>query len=246
MEHPPEPTGHTATAGAKMMYLIRRRPAVTREALIAHWFAHHMPQVIERQLLQASAGRLAASRYIATLYDPDPTGTSPWDGVAQLWFPEALPMPRHAHGSTPTDSFQERAEPYLPWATREFVGLDGELTAEPLTLNAPYPTTRSGFHKITFLVVAREGIDYETFFRHWRNVHIDNVIETMGRTAGFRYVISQSLEPEAAPYAGMAELYFADQAGAEAFLSELPDDGINQWIERLELRTSGTEMIGIP
>ena len=44
----------------------------------------------------------------------------------------------------------------------------------------------------------------------------------------------------------MAELYFPDQAGAEAFLSELPDDGINQWIERLELRTSGTEMIGIP
>ncbi|MEM8765984.1 MAG: EthD domain-containing protein [Pseudomonadota bacterium] len=239
-------TSYTATEGAKMMYLICRRPAVSREALSMHWFAHHMPQVIERQRLQASAGRLAASRYIATLYDRDESGRSHWDGVAQLWFPEPLPIPREAHGTKPTDSFQERAEPYLPWATREFVGLDGDLAAEPLTLNAPYPTTRSGFHKITFLVVAKEDTDYVRFFSHWRDIHIDNVIETMARTEGFRYVVSQSLEPEAAPYAGMAELYFQDQAGADAFLDRLPEDGISQWIDRLEIRTSNTEMIGIP
>ena len=34
------------TPGAKMMYLIRRKPATSREELVAHWFANHMPAVI--------------------------------------------------------------------------------------------------------------------------------------------------------------------------------------------------------
>ena len=71
-----------ATAGAKMMYLIRRRQDASREELIAHWFANHMPDVVRRQQLQASAGRPAARHYIATLFDPDPTGRAIWDGVA--------------------------------------------------------------------------------------------------------------------------------------------------------------------
>ena len=40
--------------GAQMIYLIRRRSGVTREALVAHWFANHMPDVIAAQ--QAAGG----------------------------------------------------------------------------------------------------------------------------------------------------------------------------------------------
>ena len=36
------------TPGAKMMYLIKRQATTTREELIAHWFANHMPAVIAR------------------------------------------------------------------------------------------------------------------------------------------------------------------------------------------------------
>ena len=142
-----------ATSGAKMMYLIRRRAGVSREELVAHWFANHMPLVIAAQQRQASAGRLAATRYLATVFDAPADGDADpaWDGVAQPWFPEPLGKPDIPHGTSPTDSFQERAEPYLPWATREYVVLNGELPVEPLTLNAPFPTTRSGFLKITYL-----------------------------------------------------------------------------------------------
>ena len=38
------------TPGAKMQYLIRRRPEVSREDLVANWFANHMPDVISNQI----------------------------------------------------------------------------------------------------------------------------------------------------------------------------------------------------
>ena len=40
------------TDGARMVYLIKRKTETTREELIAHWFANHMPGVIA-ELLQA-------------------------------------------------------------------------------------------------------------------------------------------------------------------------------------------------
>jgi hypothetical protein len=235
-----------ATPGAKMMYLIQRREGVTREELIVHWFANHMPDVIRRQTLQASAGTLAASRYVATLFDPDDTGESPWDGVAQLWFTRPLPRPRRPIGAEPRDSFQQRAEPYMPWATREYVIMDGALPVEPLTLDPPFPCTRSGFHKLTYLLVAQADVDFDDFHAHWLDVHSANVAETMTKTGGFRYVVSLSLEPELEPYAGMAELYFPDASSRRRFQAELPDDGFGQYIARLDTLSAGTEMVGIP
>ena len=90
---PPVPTD-----GAKMMYLIKRRPGTTREALLVHWFANHMPGVIASQARAREAGHTAARRYIATLFDADRQGNHPWDGVAQLWFDQALPRPEQPHG----------------------------------------------------------------------------------------------------------------------------------------------------
>jgi hypothetical protein len=230
----------------KTMFLIRRRAGVSREELIAHWFANHMPEVIRSQQLQASAGRVAARRYIATLFDPDPSGGSAWDGVAQLWFDAPLPRPKQPFGEPPRDSFQERAEPYVPWPTEEQVIVDGQLPVEALTLNAPFPTTRSGFVKATYLIVTKRDADHDAFFRHWLDVHAPSVVTTLNQVGGFRYVISTSAEPAIDPYAGMAELYFPDTASWERFRETLPDDGMGEYIERLEVRTAGTEMIGIP
>jgi hypothetical protein len=239
-----------ATPGAKMCFLIKRRSGVSREELIAHWFANHMPAVIAGQKAQADRGKVHASRYIATLYNPNAHGADPWDGMAQLWFDRPLPMPDEPHGTVPTDSFQERAEPYVPWATRDYVILDGaeHLPVEPLTLNDPFPTTRSGFHKMTFLVKTKPGADHEALYRHWLQVHVPNVRSVMESVGGFRYVVSHSFEPTEGEFAGMAELYFHDEAGWAEFRNTIKPDGMEQWTDgpATVVLPAGTEMIGIP
>lgn len=238
------------TPGAKMMYLIRRRPEVSRDELIVHWFANHMPEVIAAQARAASRGRPRARRYLAALFQPDGQRPPPWDGVAQLWWDRPLPSPAGPFGVPPRDSFQERAEPYESWATVEYVIVDGaaHLPVSPLRFGAPFPTTRSGFHKITWLVAARPGSDHEAFFRHWLTVHADRVRRVLPECGGFRYVVSLSLEPDRAPYAGMAELYFHDAEGWLRLGERLPDDGIERWVdaERTFPCPGDTEMIGIP
>jgi len=239
----------TPTPGVKMMYLIRRRATTSREELVAHWFANHMPLVIEGQERARAAGRLHAERYIATLFDPDRDGRHPWDGVAQLWWERALPRPDEPHGTKPTDSFQEKAEPYVPWPTSEYVIVDGSehLPVRPLTLNAPFPCTRSGFCKITFLVKAKAGCNHAELFDHWLDVHVPNVCSVLEQTGGFRYVVSHSLEPDVDPYAGMAELYFPDRAGWDEYRKLVQPDGMERWVDGAATlwMSAQTEMIGI-
>ena len=239
-----------ATSGAKMLYLIKRRDETAREELVAHWFANHMPAVIQAQKDQAVRGRAFASRYIATLFDANAEGEHVWDGIAQLWWNAALPRPATPHGDPPTDTFQEKAEPYLPWATREYVVIDGSeaLDHAPLTLNAPYPMTRSGFFRITYLIAAKTDSDFDAFFRHWLDVHVPNVRNTMESVGGFRYVVSHSLEPDQEDYAGMAELYFHDAAGWDRYRAAIRPDGMEQWVdpERTVVLRAQTEMVGIP
>lgn len=236
-----------ATPGAKMMYLIKRRPTTSREELIANWFANHMPDVIVRQAEAAEQGRLAARRYIATVYDSPPAGEQVWDGIAQLWFDEALPQPKSAHGSTPRDTFQEKAEPYVPWATTEHIVMDGELPLAPNTLNDPFPCTRSGFLKISALIKTNAGVDHAEFFDHWLTTHAANVKGVMEQVGGFRYVINLSIDPEIEHYAGLAELYFANKDGLRQYGEIFVPDGMDHWVDRPNSDTmwASTEMVGI-
>ena len=88
-------------------------------------------------LVSTEQNRPHAKRYIATLFDADASGGHPWDGVAQLWWPRVLPRPDTPMGTEPTDTFQQKALPYVPWPTTEYVVMDGgeRLAVEPLTLN---------------------------------------------------------------------------------------------------------------
>ena len=60
-----------------MQYLIKRKPDTSREELVAHWFANHMPIVIDAMAAQKAAGQVHAKRYIATLFDADRDGLHP-------------------------------------------------------------------------------------------------------------------------------------------------------------------------
>ena len=235
------------TPGVRMMYLIRRRPETSREELIAHWFANHMPSVIERNVAARAAGKAGAWRYVATLFDPRGERPQAWDGVAQLWYDSALPMPDAPHGEPPRDTFQEKVEPYWPWAAQEYVAIDGDLPLAPPTLNEPFPCTRSGFLKVTFLVPLKEGVAAEALYRHWLEAHLPNVRESMLAAGGFRYVVAHSLDPHRAPFAGMAELYFPDAAAYDAFKAHIKPDGMEEVADPKATLVfhSGTEMVGI-
>ena len=44
------------TDGARMVYLIKRKTETTREEIIAHWFANHMPGIIARNDRNRASG----------------------------------------------------------------------------------------------------------------------------------------------------------------------------------------------
>ena len=230
-----------------MQYLIARRPRATRDELVANWFANHMPDVIGSQVQAAEQGRPHARQYIATLYNPVPSGDQVWDGVAQLWWDEQLPRSSKAHGTKPRDTFQQKAQPYNGWPTVEYVVVDGDLPLTPNDLNEPFPCTRSGFLKVTTLLTKKADVDADELFGHWLDVHAPNVAGVMEQVGGFRYVISLSAEPDVDPYAGMAELYFPDKDALRSYLDLYESDGIENMVDgdaRLIFRST-TEMVGI-
>lgn len=233
----------------KMIYLIKRRPTTSRDELVAHWFANHMPAVIAAQHDAAARGKRHAKRYHVALFDADRNGEHPWDGMAQLWWERPPRPPAEPLATTPTDTFQQKVLPHVPWATREHVILDGSehLPVEPLTLNAPFPCTRSGFYQLSFLVKAKDGADFDAFFAHWLGVHVPNVKATMERAGGFRYVVSHSLDPRAETYAGLAELYFHDPAGWARYRELIQPDGMEQWVdrERTLMLAARTHLVGL-
>lgn len=232
---------------AKMVYLIKRKRTTTREELVAHWFANHMPGVIDRNDRHRASGKPSASHYVATLFNPRPNTPHDWDGMAHLWYKAPLPRPAQASAVEPYDTFQQMVEPYWPWATREFLVLDGDLPLAPLTLNEPFPCTRSGFFKVTFLVALKNGAERNALFDHWLDVHVPNVRATMEKSDGFRYAVSHSLEPVSEPFVGMAELYFRDADGWAEYRKIIQPDGMEQWLDydATQIFYSGTEMVGI-
>jgi hypothetical protein len=70
----------------------------------------------------------------------------------------------------------------------------------------------------------------------------------MEQVGGFRYVVSHSINPEAEPYAGLAELYFHDEAEWAKYREVITPDGMEEWVDRDGTLVLGgrTEMIGLP
>ena len=237
-----------ATPGTKMQFLIGRRPGVTRDELVVHWFANHMPAAMAGQKQMAASNGTPEPRYIATLYNSVPSGEQVWDGVAQIWTQAPFPREKTPHGATPRDTFQQKARPYVGWPTTEYVVVDGDLPFTPNDLNEPFPCTRTGFLKVTTILTAKADVDHQVLTDHWLNVHAPNVAGVMDQVGAFRYAVSISDEPAVDPYVGMAELYFPDKDALRGYLELYESDGIEQYFDddaRLIFRST-TEMIGIP
>ena len=243
----------SATPGAKMMFMIRRREEATRDEMIAHWYKNHMPGVLQAQQEAEAAGRKPARKYLVTLFNTEQgehLARPTYDGMAQLWFDRPLRKPNGPMFTEPRDTFDQKVEPFVPWATTEYVLIDGaeDLPVVPLTLNEPFPTTRNVAYKVTFLVKAQAGIDWDDFFGVWLNDHAPNVVETMHQVGGVRYVISHSIDPDDEPYAGMAELYFRDPSGWARYFEVIQPDAFRPLVDTAESKWFGadTELIGIP
>lgn len=238
----------TATPGTKMQFLISRRSGVSRDELAVNWFANHMPAALARQKKMAASRGAPDPRYIATLYDPVPSGDQVWDGVAQIWADAPFPREETPHGTTPRDTFQQKANPYVGWPTTEYVIVDGDLPLTPNDLDEPFPCTRGGFLKVTTLLTAKPEVDHRALTDHWLNVHAPNVAGVMEQVGAFRYAVSISDEPAVDPYVGMAELYFPDKAALGRYVELYESDGIDRYFDadaRLIFRST-TEMVGLP
>ena len=213
-----------------------------------HWYKNHMPRVIESQK-SAGEGR-GASKYIAQIFDPSLNDSMSWDGVAQLWVANPPPPSSASLSSEPKDTFEASSEPYFGWPTKEYVVIDGSshLNEQPLTLNTPFPSTRSGFFRVNYLVASKSDVDYDAFYRHWLEVHVPNISDWMGKSNGFRYLVNHSLYPKQAPYAGMAELYFHNEEDWKQCRSLMQADGMESYMDmsRLQVLFGNTEMVGIP
>ncbi len=106
---------------------------------------------------------------------------------------------------------------------------------------------RSGFVKQVSLVPLRAGVSMEKLVDHWLDVHLPNVVETMVKAGGFRYVVNLSTDLGRAPYAGMPELWFPDRESQSAFWAALKPDGFQQFAdaERTVRFRCGTEMAAL-
>jgi hypothetical protein len=62
--------------------------------------------------------------------------------------------------------------------------MDGALPLNPQTLNPPFPCTRSGFFKVTFLLPLRPGAERDELFDHWLDVHVPTYAKQWKQWAG--------------------------------------------------------------
>ena len=209
-----------------------------------------MPAVIAGQHDAAARGKRHASRYYVTLFDANRDGEHPWDGMAQLWWDRPPRPPAEPLATTPTDTFQQKVLPHVPWATTEYVILDGSehLPVEPLTLNAPFPCTRSGFYQLSFLVKAKAG---HRLRRLLRALARRACAQRQGDDgASRRLPLRREPQPRsgAEPYAGLAELFFHDPAGWARYRELIQPDGMEQWVDRegTLMLVARTHLIGLP
>lgn len=223
-----------------MIFPVKRKRTASREEFIAFWFAHHMPVTI------AAMGDQGWG-YIGTIFEPPAQQGESWDGIAQMFLEQPLVNPDAGFGAKPVDSFHERAvQPYFGWPTREFVVTAGTdvLPVTPLTLDAPFPTSRSGFFKVVTFVPLQQTADNTAMQAKWLEQRAPRVADALEQAGGFRYLVSLGMDLTAGAYLGMEELYFPDRAAWVRLQQMIAhDDMVSATASHYY---AGTEFIAIP
>ena len=228
----------------KLIHLFKRRSGVSRDELAMHLFTNPMPGGIANM----DSAHRQAKKYVASVFSGSDPGTPDWDGLTTSWWDRPLP---EFDADPSSDSFGQKAELFPPWETKEFVILDGKLPGEPLTPGDSFPRTRSGFTKLTLMLQAKPGVDFDQLFTRWVE-HADNIHKSIQDFGCFRYVLSHSLKPETEEFAGLGEVYFDHDHGRES-VEEFrnsgtvePDGFGEEFVGALHMYVSDTEVIGTP
>ncbi len=178
---------------------------VNPTVLLERWHTEHAALVGEH---------LAPSRYAITTVDKPKRG---YHGIAIAHLSDGqqdvlanLPQAIRA------DPFYDMIGARTAMTLSEHVIVDGE-------------TTAAGF-KIAAFVCRRADVQPEEFFEHWLQIHAPNVAGYLGRTEGaLRYVVNHFVDaPQDAPFHGVAELWYTDEAASKAHLGAVPSDGFEE------------------
>ena len=170
-----------------------------------------------------------------TFFDPD--NKPKFDGMAELWFKDTQRAKRWY--STPDlataleDGFFEMTDQKpVVLVCEEHVIIDGPAPADAV--------------KVTGLLRRKADVDADTFYQSWLDDHAPNVSSTLKATpGGLRYVVSHATLGGSKPaYAGLAEVYYADQAAASAHMRQLGPDNFLKYTDGAEF-LNGYEVVGI-
>jgi len=205
----------------RLVFVLRRRPALSREEFQRYWLEEHAP------LVRRSAAELGVARYqqAHTELDDDTYGGLSFDGVAELWF-----------GGRPEATASAAAARLLA-DEREFIDLASSpifLARENVVVDGP-----SNGMRMTTLLYRKAGTTLGEFREYWSEIHAPIALRHGATLGTLRYVqMSPEVEPAGFPPAvergapeapdGFGESYFdpdaMDAARLGDALNELTDD----------------------
>jgi len=146
----------------RIVFLLRRRPDLTRQQFQRIWWEEHAP------LVAGYAACLGIVRYqqVHTTVDRRPDALEAFDGSAELWVD-----PRRAVGTT-----SERADASAALLADEqrFIDLGASpiwVADEVLVRQGPQRQATDGETRITAALRRAPGTTRAEFLHHWRNVH---------------------------------------------------------------------------
>jgi len=201
-----------------LMFLMRRKPGMSREECQRHWREIHAP------LAQRIPGiRRYIQSHVISVNGEEP----PFDGMAEIWVDDE----EAAVSVFRSKEYMEGA--YLDEPNFVDIKSAVRLRTEDHILRAGEPMAKDArLLKRISLVKRKPGIDRDEFCRYWREVHGPLALKLPGL---LRYVQCHSVPSMYAkgdpPFDGAAQVWFADLAAMERaftsreYLEEARPDG---------------------
>ena len=210
----------------KLVVLVRRGEGVSHNELVTHWRDAHMPAVIKH---------VQPDQYRVTFFDA--AEDARYDGMAVLCFKD--PDKARRWYTTP-DLATALGDGFFEMTDQKPTVL---VCKEHVVVDGPHPADAV---KVTGLLQRKTDVDADTFYKSWLDDHAPNVSRTLKSTAGgLRYVVSHATLGGSKPeYAGLAEVYYADDNAARAHMGQLGPDNFGKYARAAGF-LNGYEIVGI-